>query len=70
MSEKVDKIVFVATFPPIQAAIKIDGQGGARFQMDVPEEYLQAFMQAAAWRLEIIKVTFELVKGGTGVNVR
>lgn len=32
------ELTFRASLPPIQSAIKLDGQGGARIQLDVPEE--------------------------------
>ena len=36
-----DKIEFIASLPPIQSAINIDGQGnGARIKLDIPASEL------------------------------
>jgi hypothetical protein len=55
-----EPVEFLASFPPIQSAIKIDGQGGARIQLDVPETEMGKFIKAMMWRGKVIKVTFEL----------
>jgi hypothetical protein len=57
MSEVIE---FLASFPPIQSAIKIDGQGGARIQLDIPESEMGNFIKAMAWRGKRIKVTLAL----------
>jgi hypothetical protein len=51
--------VFAASFPTIQSAIKFDGLGGVRFQLDVPESEVPKFLQALAWRGMVLKVTLE-----------
>lgn len=55
-----DKIEFIASFPPIQSAIKVTGDGnGARIQLDIPEiEIIQA-MHLIAMRGMALKVTIE-----------
>lgn len=55
-----EPIVFMASFPPIQSAIKIDGQGGARIQLDIPESEMGNFIGAMMWRGRVIRVTFTL----------
>ena len=40
---------FIASFPPIQSAVKIDGQGdGARVQLDVPRSHIAGLLEAWA----------------------
>ncbi|MFZ5990040.1 MAG: hypothetical protein ACOYWZ_23330, partial [Bacillota bacterium] len=41
---RVMKIEFEASLPPIASAITLDGQGGARIKMDVPEIYMDAIL--------------------------
>ena len=66
MGQSVSEIIeFLASFPPIQSAIKIDGQGGARIQLDVPEDQMGAFIKAMMWRGMRIKVKFELEENPT-----
>jgi hypothetical protein len=65
MSEAIE---FLASFPPVMAAIKIDGQGGARIQLDVPEIEMGNFIKAMMWRGKRIKVTFELDEDLTGLD--
>jgi hypothetical protein len=57
MSE--DPVTFLASFPPIQSAIKIDGQGGARIQLDIPESEMGNFIKAMTWRGKQLLVTIE-----------
>ena len=52
------KITFLASFPPIQSAIKI-GQDGARIQLDIPETELAKFMPGLLLRDRILRVTIE-----------
>lgn len=37
-----EPLVFLATIPPIQTAIKVAGDGGARVQIDIPESEAEA----------------------------
>jgi len=40
---------FIASFPPIQSAVKIDGNGdGARVQLDVPRSHVAGLLSAWA----------------------
>ena len=39
------KIKFIATLPPIQSAIQIDGQGdGGRIKLDISRQYVDAII--------------------------
>ena len=44
-----NQAVFLATFPPIQSAIKI-GQDGMRIQLDVPESEMAEAVKLLQWR--------------------
>lgn len=54
-----DAVTFKGYFPPIQSAIKIDGQGGARIQLEIPESEVGNFIKAMTWRGKILVVTME-----------
>ncbi len=54
-----EAVVFLASFPPIQSAIKIDGMGGARIQLDIPESEMGNFIKAMVWRGQRLKITIE-----------
>ena len=47
-------ITFLASFPPIQSAIKIDGQGGARIALDIPESEMGNFIPAMKFRARMM----------------
>jgi len=51
-------VTFPATIPPMETAIKIHGEGGARIMLDVAEINLGAFLPAVAFRGKRILVTF------------
>mgnify|MGYP001616955387 CR=1 FL=1 len=53
------KISFLATFPMIQTAIKVDGSGGMRIQLDIPETQMANAVRLLALRQCIIQVTVE-----------
>ena len=52
-------ISFFATIPPMETAIKIHGEGGARLQLDIAESDLAGFLQALVMRNKRLKVTME-----------
>ncbi len=54
------KIEFIASLPPIQSAINIDGQGnGARIKLDIPASELIHVIELQAFIGESFKVTIE-----------
>lgn len=63
-----DDVTFLASFPPIQSAIKIDGNGGARIQLDVPETEVGNFIRAMMWRGMRLKVTISVLQDETKAN--
>ena len=55
-----DPIVFTASFPAIQSAIKITGDGGGmRIQLDIPEIDLLNALNILAMRQKAFKVIIE-----------
>jgi hypothetical protein len=57
-----EPVTFLASFPPIQSAIKV-GQDGARVQLDIPESEMAAIVRLMLMRGEVLKVTVELEHG-------
>ena len=57
-----ERIEFIASLPPIQSAISLDGLGGARIKLDVPEEYIEQVMELSRLRGEIFKVIISMEK--------
>ena len=50
---------FPATIPPMETAIKIHGEGGARLILDIAESDLGAFLSALPMRGKRLRVTLE-----------
>jgi hypothetical protein len=51
-------IEFLASFPPIQSAIKV-GQDGMRLQLDVPESEMGNALGILAWRGKLLRIRIE-----------
>jgi hypothetical protein len=51
-------VTFLASFPPIQSAIKV-GQDGMRLQFDVPETEMGNAVELLAMRGVVLRVTVE-----------
>jgi hypothetical protein len=54
-----EPVTFLASFPPIQSAIKV-GQDGARVQFDIPESEMPAIVRLMLMRGVVLRVTVEL----------
>jgi hypothetical protein len=54
-----EPIILRATFPLIQSAIKIDGSGGARVQLDVSEECMEQVVALLALRGRVLLVAVQ-----------
>ena len=55
-----NKIEFIASLPPIQSAINIDGQGnGARIKLDIPASELAHVIALQKYIGESFKVVIE-----------
>ena len=60
---EINKIQFVASLPPIQSAINIDGQGnGARIKLDIPASEMLQVVQLQTMIGSAFKVTIEKLK--------
>lgn len=64
-----DAITFLASFPPIQSAIKV-GQDGARVQFDIPESEMPAIVRLMLMRGMVLRITVEPNNGTTTDRVR
>ena len=58
-----ESVTFLASFPPIQSAIKV-GQDGARVQFDIPETELPAIVRLMLMRGRVLKITIEAEDNG------
>ena len=75
LADMVDAPVsFVASFPNIQTAIRVAGDGGARILLDIPESELPAIARLLLLRGVVLTVTVEvqrsLTNGSTETNRR
>ena len=60
---EINKIQFVASLPPIQSAINIDGQGnGARIKLDIAASEMLQVIQLQTMIGSAFKVTIEKIK--------
>jgi hypothetical protein len=50
-------VTFFASIPPMETAIKIHGDGGARMQLDIAESDLAGFLPALIMRGKRLSVT-------------
>jgi hypothetical protein len=50
-------VTFRASIPPMETAIKIHGEGGARLQLDIAESDLGGFLPALVMRGKVLDVT-------------
>jgi hypothetical protein len=56
-----EPVTFLASFPPIQSAIKV-GDSGMRLQLDVPETEMANAVELLAMRNVVLKVTVEVAQ--------
>lgn len=60
---KISKIVFIASLPPIMSAISIDGLGdGARIKLDISRKYLKEIIKLQLLTGRSFKITIEPIK--------
>lgn len=50
-------VTFRASIPPIETAIKVHGEGGARMILDIAESDLAGFLPALVMRGKVLQVT-------------
>lgn len=54
-----DRVQFIASIPPIETAIKIHGEEGARLILDVADTELGNFFPITLLRGKVLKITVE-----------
>ena len=59
MPDQSDKVMFLASFPPIQSAIKV-GHDGMRIQLDIPESEMARAVHLLTMRERVLRVTVEV----------
>jgi hypothetical protein len=52
-------VTFLASFPNIQTAIRVAGDGGARILLDIPEDELPSIARLLLMRGIVLRVTVE-----------
>ena len=61
MADERKSVTFQATFPSIQTALKVSGDGnGMRIQLDIPETEMGNAAWLLAMREQVLTVTIEL----------
>lgn len=54
------RAIFIASFPPIQSAIKVHGHAnGMRVQIEIPESEMGEATKLLLWRERLLRVTIE-----------
>lgn len=60
---KINKIEFIASLPPIMSAISIDGLGdGARIKLDISRKYLKEIIKLQLLAGQSFKIIIEPIK--------
>ena len=54
-----DKLTFIASIAPLQSAITIAHDGGARVKIDIPEDEMPAIVRLMLMRGRVLKITIE-----------
>lgn len=54
-----EPLTFLASIAPLQSAITIASDGGARVKIDIPEDEMPAIMRLAMMRGMVLKITVE-----------
>lgn len=57
-----EPLTFLASIAPLQSAITISSDGGARVKIDIPESEMPAIVRLMLYRQQRLKVTFEILK--------
>jgi hypothetical protein len=59
-----DKITMIASLPPIQSAVNLDGQeGNARVKLDIPQSELPQVIKLMLYRGQVFRITVEPLEG-------
>jgi hypothetical protein len=54
-----EAVTFLASIAPLQSAITIASDGGARVKIDIPEDEMAAVMLLTMMRGRVLKITVE-----------
>lgn len=54
-----EPLTFLASFPNIQTAIRVAGDGGARILLDIPEDELPSIARLLLMRGMVLRVTVQ-----------
>lgn len=54
-----DPLTFLASIAPLQSAITIASDGGARVKIDIPEDEMPAIVRLMMLRGMVLKITIE-----------
>ncbi len=54
-----EPLTFLASIAPLQSAITIAHDGGARVKLDIPEDEMPALMRLTMWRGRVLRITIE-----------
>jgi hypothetical protein len=55
-----DRITFLASIAPLQSAITIASDGGARVKIDIPEDEMPAIVRLLLMRGRVLRITVEI----------
>lgn len=60
-----EPLTFLASIAPLQSAITIAHDGGARVKIDIPEDEMPAIVRLMLMRGRVLKITIETDDGTT-----
>ena len=60
-----EPLTFIASIAPLQSAITIAHDGGARVKIDIPESEMPAIVRLMLYRGQRLRVTLEVDEDGT-----
>ena len=63
-----EPLTFTASIAPLQSAITIASDGGARVKIDIPEDEMPAIVRLMLYRGMPLRVTIEALEHGTTEN--
>ncbi len=63
-----EPLTFLASIAPLQSAITIAHDGGARVKIDIPEDEMPAIVRLMLMRGRVLRVTLEVDDDGTTEN--
>ena len=60
-----EPLTFLASIAPLQSAITIASDGGARVKIDIPESEMPAIVRLMLYRGQRLRITLEIDDGST-----